>query len=206
MNLKPYCVAALCFFASTGFSKNLGNYGEVFPVIEEDIRQVITGRLKAMEASGVLAQHQKIVEARIVKEVVRPKPLALTETTSPKSYYVDPSVVVRRDIFTKEGVLLAKAGTRLNPFERVALTETLFFFNADAPKQMAWVKAHYQDYQFVKFILTGGDVRDTAEILGRIYFDQGGILSQRLQIEHVPAVVTQEGLQWKITEIGVNDV
>lgn len=198
-------MAALLLIASTGCAENLGNYGDVFPVIEEDIRKVIMSRLQKMKASGELIRHQRDLTNRTAEHVIRPKPLGLMPTNTPETYRVDPSVMVTKDVYTEEGVLLAKAGTRLNPFKHVPFTKALFFFNGDDRKQVAWVKKHYQDYNHVKFILTGGDIRDAAEIFGRIYFDQGGTISQRLEIRHVPAVVVQDGLFWKVTETGMND-
>ena len=68
---------------------------------------------------------------------------------------------------------------------------------------MKWFKSHRQDYPIAKFILTGGNIQDMAEQLGRIYFDQGGVLSQHFKLKHVPSVITQDGLRWKIQEVNV---
>ncbi|HHF0526730.1 TPA: type-F conjugative transfer system protein TraW, partial [Legionella anisa] len=103
------------------------------------------------------------------------------------------------------GLLIAKKGTRINPFERVHYLKTLIFFNADDAKQVAWVKKHYTDYNHVKFILTGGDVRVAAEQFGRIYFDVNGLISTKLHLKHVPSVVNQLSLYWQVKEIGVFD-
>ncbi len=202
---RAAAMAALLLIASTGWAENLGNYGEVFPVIEEDIRKVIMSRLEEMNARGELIRHQRELTNRTAEHAIRPKPLSLMPTTTPETYRVDPSVMVTKDVYTEGHVLLAKAGTRLNPFEHVPFSKALFFFNGDDRKQVTWVKKHYKDYKHVKFILTGGDIRDAAEIFGRIYFDQGGTISQRLEIRHVPAVVVQDGLFWKVTETGMND-
>jgi conjugal transfer pilus assembly protein TraW len=38
-----------------------------------------------------------------------------------------------------------------------------------------------------------------------VYFDQGGVLTRKLDIRHVPAVVVQEGLKLKVSEIVVEE-
>ncbi|MCW8400502.1 type-F conjugative transfer system protein TraW [Legionella sp. PATHC038] len=185
--------------------QNLGSYGQVFPVIEEDIRHVIMKRLSIMQQTGELARHQHDIKQRIAEHAIRPKPLNLPSTVEPKTFCIDASVTVSRDVWTPDGMLLAKAGTQINPFQHIQFNKTLFFFNADDSNQMQWVRKHYRDYKQVKFILTGGDIRDASELLGRVYFDVNGVLIHKLHIKNVPSVVNQEGLYWQIKEIGAHD-
>ncbi len=199
----------LCLLMMVGvnsYASNLGHYGQVFPVIEEDIRTIIMKRLQAMDATGELARHQREVEQRVSSHVLRPTPLALTTTIRPVMFHVDPTVTVSHDVWTPDGTLVAKAGMRINPFAHVSLSKTLLFFNGDDKQQVAWASRHYKDYRHVKFILTGGDIRDASNTFGRIYFDIGGALTSQLQVKHVPSVAYQDGLVWTVKEIGANDV
>jgi conjugal transfer pilus assembly protein TraW len=186
-------------------AKNIGNYGALFPVIEVDVRTVILDKLKAMENTGELKKHQEIVTTRMTQNVIRPTALHLMPIAHTTIKHIDPSIMVNQDITTPDGQILAKKGSRINPFSEMHYTKTLFFFNGDDPKQVAWAKAHYQEYGFVKFILTGGSIKEGAEHFGRIYFDQGGALTTQLHVTHVPAVVEQDGLFWKVSEIGLQD-
>lgn len=206
MNRNFCCVIALCLLSNSGFARNLGQYGNVFPVIEEDIRKVIMARLSQMEKSGELSARQREVSQRVSEHIIRPKALSLTTTTAPKTFAVDPSIQVNQDLYTPNGTLIAKAGTRLNPFDVITFSKTLLFFNGDDKHQVAWVKKHYQEYKPVKLILTGGDIRDAASNFGRIYFDIEGRLTSQLHIQNVPSVVSQKGRVWAIREIGSNDV
>lgn len=195
-------MGSLC---AVSHAKNLGHYGQVFPVIEEDLRQLIMNRLKAMDASGALLAHQRLIETRVASHIIRPKPLMLPSTKTPETFQVNPTVTVSQDLFAPDGSLIVTKGTLINPFSHIHYSKTLFFFNADDKKQSAWVKKHYGEYEHVKFILTGGDVRDASEIFGRIYFDLNGTLAERFQLKHVPSIVTQKGLVWNIKEIGAQD-
>ena len=200
-----FILMGLGLILQTSHAKNLGHYGQVFPVIEEDIRQVIMKRLNAMQDNGELLRHQRDIEQRVAEHIIRPKPLTLTPTNTPKTFRIDPTVLVSHDVWTPNLTQVAKAGTRINPFQHIKFSKTLFFFNADDAKQIAWVKKHYSDYEHVKFILTGGDIRQAAELFGRIYFDVNGLITSQLHIRHVPSVVNQDGIFWKVREIGGND-
>lgn len=184
-------------------AQNLGNYGEVFPIIEQDIRQIIMNKLHHMERSGELEQRKNEIVTQVEAHVRRPKPLHLSTTNKPQSFEFDPSIVVNQTLYTHDGTLIAKAGTHLNPFNRVSFSKTLFFFNADDPKQVSWVRTHYQKFSHVKFILTGGDVKDASEQFGSIYFDLEGRLSNYFHLKHVPSVVSQKKLVWNVQEIGL---
>lgn len=210
MNLKTkngvgFVLAGLLLFSNGASAKNIGQYGQVFQVDEEDIRQLIMKRLESMQKSGELANVQHGIEQRVAEHTIRPKPLTLTTTGNPQTFRIDPTVTISHDLWTPDGLLIAKAGMRINPLERIHFSKTLFFFNADDARQVAWVKKNYGDYNHVKFILTGGDVRFAAEQFGRIYFDVKGLISTKLHLKHVPSIVNQEGLHWKIREIGVFD-
>ncbi|WP_233579731.1 type-F conjugative transfer system protein TraW [Legionella septentrionalis] len=192
------------FGGLVAYGKNLGNYGQIFPVLEKDIRQILMNRLHEMESSGELEKYRQEVIGRVSKHIVRPSPLNLSTTNSPQTFYVDPTVTINQDIRLPNGVVVAKAGMRLNPFKHVTFSKTLFFFNSDDKHQLSWVKNHYRDYQYVKFILTGGDIREAANALGRVYFDLNGQLTQLLHIKHVPTIVFQQGLLWKAQEVEVD--
>ncbi|KTC87653.1 type-F conjugative transfer system protein TraW [Legionella drozanskii] len=186
-------------------SKDLGHYGQVFPVIEADLRELIMKRLTEMQESGALLKHQRLIEQRVAEHIIRPKPLTLAPTKTPKTFRIDPTVLVSHDVALPDGTLIAKKGTAINPFNHLQFSKTLIFFNADDANQMAWVKKHYNDYHYVKFILISGDIRQASEHFGRIYFDLEGRITSQLHIKHVPSVVSQDGLYWKVVEIGVND-
>lgn len=208
--LKPkgrfgFILLGVCLHLSITSAKNVGQYGQVFPVIEEDLRLVIMKRLNAMQQSGELTRHQHIIEQRVAEHIIRPKPLMLATTKTPTVFHIDPTVLVSHDVWTADGVLVARKGTPINPFNHIKFSKTLFFFNADDTHQVAWVQKHYRDYEYVKFILTSGDIRETSELFGRVYFDLDGLITSQLHIRHVPSVVNQDGLFWKVREIGVHD-
>ena len=195
----------LLFIAGTADAKNLGTFGQTFPIKEVDLRTFIQSRLAALKASGELTRYEQQAKERMALQAYRPKPLELRTEAETRTYFIDPSIQLTRPILNTDGRILVPAGTTVNPFKTVKLSETLIFFDGDSVPQVKWVMKHYPDYHDVKFILTGGDIREAAKRFGRIYFDQMGRLSQKLHIQNVPAVAEQAGLRWKITLIGRND-
>jgi hypothetical protein len=58
-----------------------------------------------------------------------------------------------------------------------------------------------------KIILTSGSFMDLDKAHKVwFYYDQGGKYTQKLKITHVPAIVKQDGIQLKITEISNNEI
>ncbi|MFA0108273.1 type-F conjugative transfer system protein TraW, partial [Vibrio splendidus] len=56
----------------------------------------------------------------------------------------------------------------------------------------------------IKWTLTNGSPEDIAnQFDARIYFDQQGNYSRQFQLTHTPAIVEQDGMRWKVTEIDV---
>ena len=193
-------------WVSTTCAKNLGNYGNLFTIIEKDIRLVWQERLKTLKDTGELERLEKVVKKRVAAHVIHPKPLALHPSEKSRTFLLDPTVTLTADITGIKGEVIASKGTRLNPLQHLHYAKTLIFFNADDPHQQQWVKHHYQDYAFVKFILTGGNLKKAYQDFGRVYFDIQGTLSHKFHLQQVPAVVSQEGFYWRIREVGASDV
>lgn len=197
-------LSLLCTFITTSVSAGIiASFGGTSDVQEVDIREVIYKRLHFLEKTGELEKYQKKAADRVKEQIQRPEPLNFKTTTTPEIFYVDPSIKLNQDVFDSNGRLIAKKGTVINPFEKINLNKALIFFDADDEKQVAWVKQEYSKYRQVKFILTGGSVKDASELFGRVYFDWKGAISRKLQIKHVPSVATQKGLQWEIREGGI---
>lgn len=198
----------VCFFivSEACFAQSFGNYGEVFPVIEDDFRQFIQARLESFKASGKLKTLKKEAISRVTKSTLRPKSLGLTVNDKSKTYFVSPEITLTHDIRLPNGQLIAAKGTVINPMKQAVFNSALIFFDGDDERQVRWVKTHYQKFNSVKFILTNGDIKDASKLFGRIYFDQKGLITNKLKIRHVPSTVVQENQQWKIRVIGEKEL
>lgn len=208
-----FCYTALllhCLTAPPLYGVDFGTHGTIFPIEEADPIVLIQQKLKSLEESGDLKKHQESLQKKTQEAVKRPNPVeGVTKATESRLFYYDPAYVVEHDLKDHTGKVFAKTGTKINPLKTVSLSHTLLFFDGDDAEQKAWAQGRTQksedsdqNDQKVRLILTKGAPLTLSEELGvPIYFDQGGTLTKKLGIKHMPALVTQEGLSLRIEEI-----
>ena len=122
-----------------------------------------------------------------------------------RSRLFDPAVTVARDIRTNDGVLIAAAGTRVNPLERMTLVRDLLFVDGRRTAEIAWALAH-ESGRPAKIVLLAGRPLELMRRHGRpFFFDQGGRLAARFGIAATPSLVEQAGTRLRITEFPVRD-
>ncbi|WP_241814634.1 type-F conjugative transfer system protein TraW, partial [Vibrio cyclitrophicus] len=147
-------------------AKDLGRMGPTFPIGEIDMLTWIEARLKHFEATGKLEQMQTEFAEQVKQSVETPPPLSLSTTTTPKTFLVDPSITVPKDLTDAQGRVFAKAGTRVNPFDtrtwptgaklpQFEYSNVLVFFDARDAKQVEFV-ANLEHAKPLRYILTGG--------------------------------------------------
>lgn len=218
---KPLALMALSLlFCAPTHAKHLGHVAPVFPIGEIDMLEWIHQRLKQFEASGKLADMQEAFTQRVKESIENPPPVeGLTTTTNPRTFYVDPSVVIPKDIVVPAtGQVIAKAGTKVNPFDSLTwpkangkdilpkfeLSKVLVFFDARDAQQRRFA-SEYRNDKPIKWVLTAGSPNQMATLLNsKIYFAQQGFLTRELNITHVPAIAYQEGTRWRIDEVNVS--
>ncbi|HHV7361513.1 TPA: type-F conjugative transfer system protein TraW [Morganella morganii] len=188
-------------------AKDLGVRGDVWPVAEQSLLSLIETRLKTMEQTGELAQRQADFKNRVTENTLRPAPVEGPETdTEPHTVWYDPTFTVRQDLADDKGRVFARKGQQVNPLESIAFAQTLYFLDADDPRQVAWMNAQTPATVRYKVILTRGNIREATQTLNtRIYFDQGGALTSQLGIRYIPAVVTQEGNRLRIVSAAMTE-
>lgn len=195
--------AALVLLASGATSAAPEVIGTVYPVVEPDMvawmkeqasRQLTPERIDELKRE----QHKA---ARQYAE--RPAGTSLPRTQEPATRWFDPSMTVPYDLRDHEGRLIHAAGTTINPLDWRPLTRQLLFIDGDDGAQVAWAEAMgAKDSTRVKVILVSGAPLE----LGRkwqqqVYFDQKGLLVAKLDIQQVPALVSQDGRRLRIDEV-----
>jgi len=204
------CLSTLCLIALGGGivcsnvrAESLGVVGPTYPIAEEHLLKMIEARLRAKEQSGELARIQEQVVARGKQAVLAPPPLQIPIVAVPRTFYVDPTYVLDRNIADGSGRLLFAAGTRANPLDIVSMSRRLFFFDGRDERQVAMAERLAKaETAMTKPVLVGGSYLD---LMRRwkvpVYYDQRGVLVKRLRIERVPAMVSQEGRRLRIDEL-----
>lgn len=181
---------------------DLGAIGPTYPITEPHLIEQIKDILRKKEASGELARLQREAQQRAIVKVESPPPVEGIQTaTIPRVFYFDPSIVVDQNIVDDKGRVLVPVGTRVNALEHTALSRPLLFIDARDPRQQARARELLGSSAGVRLILTAGNYRDLMKQWNvRVYYDQGGDITRRLGIKHVPALVTQQGTRLRIEE------
>ena len=204
----PTLLAAVLLFAAAlpgaVSAKDLGVRGATWPVAEPDLLEQIEARLKEMERSGALVRLEDEARASARRKLEEPGSVpGIAPAREERSRLFDPAITVARDIRTADGVLIAAAGTRVSPLERIALARDLLFVDGRREAEIAWALSHDRP---AKIVLLAGRPLELMRRHGRpFFFDQGGRLAARLRLSLTPSLVEQAGSQLRITEIPVED-
>lgn len=207
--MKRHALASLAAVALFGPSVvnalDLGTIGPTYGIAEPHLLADIEKRLRDKERSGELQRLMDEARTCGITAVRQPAPVeGLRATDAARTFYVDPSFTLDRNITDAAGALLFPAGTRKNPLEVVSLSQRLLFFDARDRRQVARASALLAEsaQSPIKPILTGGSYLDLMKAWHRpVYYDQEGLLTRRLGIRQVPALVSQEGLRLRIDEL-----
>lgn len=177
---------------SPASGKDLGTWGELYPIAEQDMLTTINTRLQAMQDSGELDMQQEAYKKQVIEKSLRPDPVSgLTIARENRTHYINPSLTVAEDMADHQGRVFARKGDVVNPLDTVPFNQTLYFIDGDNPDQLRWMKAQKPATMVYRVILVNGDIREATRALGeRIFFDQKGTMSRRFELTAVPARVT----------------
>ena len=198
-------LAGLSFAAMTpAAARDLGVRGATWPVAEPDLLMQIEARLLDMRQSGELARLQDEARTRARRNLEQPDPVpGIAPAKTERSRLFDPAITVARDIRTPDGVLIAAAGTRVDPLTRLPLTRGLVFIDGRREAEIAWALAHDRP---AKIVLLAGRPLDLMRRYRRpFFFDTGGRLAARFGIAATPTLIEQDGDRLRLTEIPVED-
>ena len=184
---------------------DLGVRGATWAIAEPDLLAEIESRLLEMQRSGALARLEEEARLRAQRTLEEPPPVPdIAPATRERSRLFDPAITVARDIRTPDGMLIAAAGTRVNPLEGMPITRDLLFVDGRRQAEVAWALAHGRP---AKIVLLAGRPLDLMHRHGRpFFFDTGGTLAARFGIAATPSLVAQEGTRLRITEIPVESL
>ena len=185
-------------------AKDLGVWGEVWPIEEPDLLVQVETALRDLEASGELARMNEEARVRARERMEAPPPVpGIAPATEPRSWLYDPAIIVQEDIVGPGGSLIAAAGTRIEPLAHRPMTQTLLFIDGTRSVEVDWALAQVAP---TRIVLLSGRPFDLARAHGRaFYFDQDGTLTEKFGLEATPARIRQEGLQLRIAEIPLDD-
>lgn len=179
-------------------AEDLGVFGETFEIGEDDLLDKILSKLHKLKSTGNLARFTAEANRRVENMILRPNRVQeVGYTEIRREYEFDPSIVVTRDLFDEQGRIFAHKGTKFNPLDKVSM-RPLILIDGDNDKHIKWAILRLSDSKIYrheqgKIILIKGSPLDLQRRLKQeIYFDQFGLISRKLGIKHVPAIVYQK--------------
>ena len=185
-------------------AEDLGRLGPTYEIIERDLIEVIQDKFRRMDKSGELSKMQEDYKRQVIGAVERPKAVrGIRATETARTFYIDPTWTLDRNVVDEKGRVLFPAGTKVNPFDYDKMSKTLLFFDTRSKEQVAFAKRFMAESKMlVKPILVGGEpLKLMREWKREVFYDQGGALTRRFTIIQSPAVVSQEGKKLRVDEI-----
>lgn len=179
----------LLFASGASPADDLGTIGPAYLIAEPYFLADLERRLQAKKASGEWDRLTAQQRARAEALVRQPAAVAgLVATRSPRTFYVDPSLTLDRNVFDANGQLMFVAGTRKNPLDVVSLSSPLMLFDGRDPRQRDQAQRLItQRGGRVTPVLVGGSSLELMQAWQKpVFFDQSGRLSSRLGIRQVP--------------------
>jgi len=206
MKRRTLLVCGLTTLGSSVQALDLGRIGPTYEIAEPHLLADIERRLQEKQRSGELQRLMAEARARSVAAVRSPAAVSGVATTRmARTFYVDPTFTLDRNVVDAQGRVMFAAGTRKNPLDVVSLSRRLLFFDArDARQVLRAGELMAAGGSPIKPILTGGSYLDLMKAWrSPVYYDQQGVLVRRLGIQQVPALVSQEGSRLRIDEMVV---
>jgi conjugal transfer pilus assembly protein TraW len=191
----------MLLLSSAAAALDLGVIGPAYAIAEPDLLVELQARLTEKARTGELRELERAARQRIVAGIETPPPVpGLARSAQSRTFYFDPTVVVGEPIVDGEGHVLVAAGTRTNPLDVVSLSQPLLFFDGRDAAQVRQAKALIERYGGkVKPILTAGSYLNLMRRWRMsVYYDQQGVLVQKLGITELPALISQEGKRLRI--------
>lgn len=200
--MQKMLLVLLLLFSSELRAKDFGTQGTVYPIKEKSFLEQIKVNLQKAKESGRLDELQKQMQESAVQTAKRPKAIdSIRKASMNRSWFYDPSITLKTDLRDQNGQIFQRAGTVVNPLDKISLSKILLFIDGDDAAQVRWALSKSRTKK-AKIILVRGTIIDLMQKQKvRFYFDQGGVLVKRFNIEAFPAIVEQQGRQLKVGEV-----
>ncbi len=199
MKLKLSVLLLLC--GSEILAKDLGQHGNVYPIVEHNLLDVMINRVNQMQQTGELKMRQEEMKVNIENQIRQPMIVpGLDLTDEERVTYVDLSILSSAPIVDKNGNVLMMQSRRINPLDVIDFNDPLYFIDGTKVQQIKWAINDGGPNAII--LLVKGSVFDLlSKYDARFYFDQDGSLVKRLGIKQVPAKVEPIGDKLKIHEV-----
>ena len=175
------------FFIQSGVTNahDLGTQGQVFRIQEIDIRMIMAKEFSQLNVLKL----QDVISKSVHNYTSHLSQAPLTTVSKTFTYYVDPSIALKRKI-AWQGHTIYHKGTWVNPLRVVRPHTNMLFFDARNPEQSTFalklLKQHPYD---LLLVATGGDPAVIAKKINRPVYYAFKPIVDRFDIRHVPSML-----------------
>ncbi|WP_163338751.1 hypothetical protein [Desulfopila sp. IMCC35008] len=174
--------------------------GAVYPVVEPDVRIEI----KQEAVSKWKQQKSDYLEKLYAYQPTNLQ--LLPKARQDRSFSVDMTYTLDRDLADKDGKVLYPKGYTFNPLDYMTLTIGLVVIDGADPAQVKWFKASpYSSNHKMKLMLSGGYARSLISELNRAVFYLDQEVSDRFQLAAVPCVAVQKDKHIQVREFLIQE-
>lgn len=194
-NLKILVSVAALLGATLACAKDFGVQGNIWPIIEKDIRQSIVESAADVDWGAVGEDLRKKAENFVERLPKR----TLPEIDVTRTVWLDPSIELSTDIQVPvkqaDGTLaweiLYKKGTRVNPLDYYRPVTALLFVNtADEDQMRLAQEITSAEPDRILLVEAGqGDVKKASETMARVVFHANDALLSRFSVKYLPTLV-----------------
>ena len=169
--------------------------GRTYPIKEQNMLSYIEQKIKTYDFNKDI----KTTSDNFMKDRFD---IDLLVSKESRSYYVDPTTVIKKAIMHKDKVIVAP-GTKVNPLQYMPLTKDYVFIDATDKTQVEIAKKWRLKNKRMTLITTKmpkaeSTLKMLVENFDKIYeVDQ--LLKRRFGITHIPSKVSQKGLVLEVT-------
>jgi len=171
--------------------KDLGVYGNLYPIEEVDLLAYIHERGKNLNPEEV----ERMVREKFSRSLE--VSLGVPPAKERRIRYVDPSITVSSPVYDHEGHVVAPPG-KLNPLEKIQLTKTIVVLKES---QLGIIPELKKTHRNLLILLTDGNLERASSIAGQMVYRADKNILDRLGVERVPSVITQDGERLKVEEV-----
>lgn len=184
------------------------SFNDIFPVSEISFLTLIEEQLRHPSTALQIEIFETYALQFASQYTDKTKTLKLPRALQAHNAVYTPTITLPRNIYAASGRLLWHQGAVLNVLEQIPTYQPdWIFIDGHDDAQLQWAKNQLKQGDHVRVILTNDAMYDaTSKLQHEVFFDQGGYISQKLGIKHLPARVTRQGNILLIQEIKINPV
>ena len=207
--IRCVLVAALLSLSvtSTAMARDLGTFGTVYDIVEKDAIKELEEKARSVDFSSAVDRNALVKKARNFTPEDVNEMKAIGPARKDRTFLVDMTYTLERDIKDDKGNIVYPAGYRFNPLSYVAYPRTLVILNGKQPGQVRWFEnSPYAKDAQVTLLLTDGSYGELSKSLKRPVFYASARLIEVFRIQAVPSIVRQLGAYMEVTEVFVPPV